>query len=101
VASLIWTTNARKDLKEIYEYIAADSKYYAKSFVEKIKVNTKKLKSFPKIGRIVPEYNQDEIRELIYYSYRIIYKITKQNIFIVSIFHASRDLIKAKKSFDD
>ena len=98
--SLVWTINAKNDLKEIYEYIAIDSKYYANTFVEKIRNTTKKLKKYPNIGRIVPEYNLDEIRELIYQNYRIIYKISKKKLYIVSIFHAARDLIKAKKNID-
>ena len=100
MASLIWTINAKNDLKEIYDYIAADSKYYANACVEKIKNTTKVLKSYPNIGRMVPEYNRDEIRELIYQNYRIIYKISQQQIFVVSIFHTARDLIRAKKNID-
>jgi len=96
VASLIWTINAKTDLKEIYEYIAYDSKYYANTFVEKIRNITKKIKVYPKLGRKVPEYNLNEIRELIYQNYRIIYKTSKKKIYIVSIFHAARDLTKFK-----
>ena len=98
VAGLIWTINAKNDLKEIYEYIAADSKYYANAFVEKIRNTAKRLKSYPKIGRVVPEYNRDEIREIIFQNYRIIYKISKQKIYIAAIFYSARNLIKDKKN---
>lgn len=72
MARLTWTINAKKDLHEIFAYIAYDSKYYAKVFVDKIRNLTKKLKSFPKLGRMVPEYNMENIREIIFQNYRIV-----------------------------
>lgn len=80
MARLTWTINAKNDLHEIFAYIAFDSKYYAKAFVDKIRNIAKKLKSFPGLGRIVPEYNIVNIRELIFQNYRIIYKLSGSTI---------------------
>jgi len=97
VARLIWSQTSKKDLKEIYFYIAQDSKYYANSFVNKINQSVKKLKHFPRIGRVVSEYKNDSIRELIFQNFRIIYQISKtDSINILTIFHTSRDLRKLK-----
>lgn len=92
MASIIWTITARNDLKNIFDYISKDSAYYARTFIKKIKYETKKIKSNPNIGRFVPEYNQKDLRELIFQNYRIIYKLESNKIIIVTIFHAARDL---------
>ena len=96
MASLNWSLTAKIDLKEIYDFIAKDSRYYANSFVNKIKTGVKKLKSYQNMGRIVPEYNKDEIREIIFQNYRIIYHYDTQQIIILTIFHAARELSKYK-----
>ena len=92
MAKIIWTKTARNDIKDIYDYIAKDSKYYANMFIENIKNETKKLKSYPELGRVVPEYNKKRLRELIYKNYRIIYKLEEERIAIITIFHSARDL---------
>ncbi|SRR5690606_24608205 len=88
-----WTHQAVSDLKNIAEYISRDSVRYAKLQVARIKARTKILKSHSKIGRIVPELEKPEIRELIEGNYRIIYKIVSQiRIDILTIHHSAMDL---------
>jgi plasmid stabilization system protein ParE len=50
----------------------------------------KKIPGFPKSGRIVPEYNDEDLREKIYGNYRIVYRIKSEAIEIVAICHGSR-----------
>ena len=66
MASLIWSDTSKNDLKEIYSFIAQDSRYYANSLINKINQSAKKLKYYPEIGRVVPEYQNVEIREIIF-----------------------------------
>ena len=90
-----WTLQSKDDLKSISDYISKDSKRYAKLQVEKIKNRTKNLKTQIRLGRIVPEINQENIRELIEGRYRIIYKIVaKDRVDILTIHHTARDLTK-------
>ncbi len=90
-----WTFQSRDDLKDIAEYISKDSKRYARLQVDRLKDRTKILKTQPRVGRIVREINQENIRELIEGNYRIIYKIVKENqIDILTIHHSSRDLTR-------
>ena len=90
-----WTFQAKDDLKAIAEYIKLDSAQYAKLQIIKIKTLTQILKSFPQTGRIVPEIESEQIRELIEGSYRIIYKvISETRIDILTIHHSARDLTK-------
>jgi toxin ParE1/3/4 len=50
-----WSVPARNDLKQIHDYIAKDSKYYARKVTQEIVAKTETLTELPEIGRIVPE----------------------------------------------
>jgi len=86
-----WSLNALADLERIKEYIEADSEYYAIKFVEDAFDAVLKLSDFPFIGRVVPEINQENIRELIYGSYRIIYSVEKKAVVILTVVHSMRN----------
>ncbi len=81
---------AVENLRNIYEFIPADSIYYAKRQISKIKTHS--LQKFSRIGRIVPEFNDPDIKELIEGRYRIVYKIIDHStIDILTIHHSSKD----------
>ena len=90
---LIWTEPALADLEAIYDFIAKDSEYYASSFLEEIIQQPEKLIDFPEIGRIVPEADQNDIRELIFQNYRIIYQLDDEIIMLLTVIHAKRELV--------
>jgi toxin ParE1/3/4 len=95
MVKIIWSRKSSNDLKNIYNYIAQNSLFFAKKTIDKLYIRTQILKDFPEIGKIVPEFEVEHIRELIEGNYRIIYKITgSKNIEIVTIWHSSRDLNK-------
>jgi plasmid stabilization system protein ParE len=87
-----WSYRARTDLQDLHTYISKDSPYYAKQFVERIFVAVEKLQVHPKIGRLVPEANREDVRELLFHHYRIMYLLQPDKIFIVTVVHGSRDL---------
>ena len=88
-----WTFQSKDDLKSIADYISRDSKLYAKLQVVRIRNRTRILKSQIRLGKIVPEIDNKNIRELIEGRYRIIYKIVSKNrIDILTVHHSSRDL---------
>lgn len=99
MAKIIWTEPALNDLQEIIDYIAKDSFVYAERLGFKIVQAPKRLKEFPYSGRVVPEFYDDTIRELIYGSYRIMYKISvdEKICYIVAVIHGSRDILKHLK----
>ena len=72
-----WSLPARNDLRQIHDYIAKDSRYYATNVIQEIKEKTETLIELPEIGRTVPEIRDQNIRELIVYSYRLIYEISE------------------------
>ncbi len=83
---VIWSQPARADLRSIHDFIAHDSRFYAKKVVQDI------LEQLPRAGKKVPELNEDQVRELPLYSYRIIYEIKDQGIFVLAVVHKRRDL---------
>ena len=88
---LIWSYKALEDIKEIFEYISRDSEFYARNVVKEIRKKVKSIKLFPRRGRVIPEINDKNYREIFQWNYRIMYKIESQNIYILSIFHGARD----------
>jgi addiction module RelE/StbE family toxin len=91
---LIWTDPAVDDLQAIYDYISKDSEYYASAFIGELIQSVEKLKEFSEIGRTVPEYRRNNIRELIVQNYRIIYQIEENRILILTVVHCRRELLK-------
>jgi toxin ParE1/3/4 len=93
MAKLIWTDHAINDLGDIGDFIAENSEKYAKLTIKKLFERTDILKSFPQAGRIVPEKNEENLRELIEGNYRIIYEIVSADqINILTVYHSARDL---------
>ena len=94
MAKIEWSKIADNNLSQIYNYIYKDSIYYAVKTINKMVELTDNLGVFQYMGRKVPEYDKNNIRELIYKSYRIIYEIQFNNILIRRIWHSARNLPK-------
>jgi toxin ParE1/3/4 len=93
MVKLIWTDQAINDLGDIGDYIAENSENYAKLTVKKLFEKPTLLKTFPQAGRVVPEKNDENIRELIEGNYRIIYEIiSTDQINILTVYHSAREL---------
>jgi toxin ParE1/3/4 len=92
MVKIIWTLHAIEDLKNIHDYIATESSVYAKNMVAKIMARVHQLERFPESGKIVPEFEEKTIKELIEGNYRIIYKIHSDHIGIVRVYHSARIL---------
>ncbi len=88
---------AQDDLKQIHEYIAKDSLYYAHEVIQTILNEIEKVENFPDIGRIVPELQDRNIREIIHGPYRIVYRI-KNLIEVLAVIHAKRDFNEVVKN---
>lgn len=93
MAKVIWAERAIDDLSNIAEYSSKYSDKYASTIISKLFNKVNILKTMPRIGRIVPERNEEKIRELIEGNYRIIYEIQGEDrIEVLMVHHASRPL---------
>ncbi len=86
-----WSPRAANNLDEICSYIAKDSEYSAAIFAKRIIAIIMSLIQFPKSGRVVPEYDDTNLREKIYENYRIVYRLKGEYIEIVAICHSARN----------
>jgi addiction module RelE/StbE family toxin len=95
MANVKWTARALKALDDIYDYLNQDAPLYADNVAQQIIDSVERLEVFPLSGRAVPEARRDDIREVIYRNYRIIYWVaTDDRIDIISILHSSQDLTR-------
>ena len=91
MAVIRWTKIALKDLNSIYDFISVDSVFFAKQEIDGIYRRVLMLEKQTRLGRIVPEFQDENIRELIKGNYRIIYRIrSEQSISIIRIHHRAR-----------
>jgi toxin ParE1/3/4 len=96
MVKVIWTDLAISDLKSIHDYISRDSKTYADNFVMKIIQRVDQLETFQKSGRVVPEFGNENLRELILKNYRIVYRIQEDFVGIARIHHSARNISEDK-----
>ena len=92
MTTLHWAPQAGEDLGAIFAYIAQDSEQYAWLTVRELLAATDRLREFPEIGRVVPELNRPDVRELIWRSYRIVYQFasTRNEAWILTVFRGER-----------
>lgn len=92
-----WSSSATVDLQEIADYIAKDSRRYAAAMVRRIRDSVRLLKRFPQRGAVVPELDNEIIREVSVGNYRIIYRLSDR-ITILGVIHGARDLVSLWKT---
>ena len=89
---VVWSPRTLADVESIAGYIASDSQAYARIVVKKIVKLTQQLSHFPNLGREVPEFQDQDLRELFAYSYRIIYRVGHNEVLITTVIHGKRNL---------
>jgi toxin ParE1/3/4 len=91
MAEVIWTIRAVEHVEQIGSFIEKDSPFQARRVVQLIIKETRRLKEHTRIGKMVPEVQDDKYRELRVFSYRILYKILDENrIAIIGVVHGYR-----------
>jgi len=91
MAELIWTVKAVEQIEEIGLFIEKDSPFQARRVIQIIIKQANKLKEFPRIGKMIPEVQEDKYREILVFSYRVFYKvITDNRIAIIGVAHGYR-----------
>ncbi len=92
MAQVRWSLTAGNDLQDIEDFIARDSVLHAIAFVDRIVESADTLLKNPRIGRVVPEFNREDLREVIFRNYRIVYLLQDEKVFVLRVVHGSRDL---------
>lgn len=92
-----WSEEAKDDLVSIHEHISQHSAFNANRQLDNLVSRVKQLQHFPNSGRIMPDFNDTTLRELIEGRYRIVYELHDDGISIVRIVHSSRQIKTMKQ----
>jgi toxin ParE1/3/4 len=92
-----WTETAENNLHAIHGYIAQNSPEYANRMVDRLTTRSQQIADFPLSGRRVPEYDADQIREVIEGPYRIIYHISPDQIDVLCVIHSAMHILSSDK----
>jgi toxin ParE1/3/4 len=87
-----WTETAWRDLARIADHIAEDSPGYAAAFVRRVRDRSQSLAEHAERGRVVPELDDAGVRELIAGSYRLIYEVAADDVYVLGVIHGARDV---------
>ena len=87
-----WTDTAVEHLRAIHEYIARDSPQYALRIVDRLTRRSQQIGAFPMSGRVVPEFELEQIREVLEGPYRIIYYIKPDQVDVLAVVHAAQEV---------
>ena len=91
MVEIIWTERATEEIVSIAEYLEQFSEYYASVVVDKLYKKVGVLRNFPRLGRVIPEIQEENYRELIEGNYRVMYEIFDEEIILIQrVLHSSR-----------
>lgn len=90
---VLWADAAVAQLEAIHDYVSQTSPEYASRIVDRLTKRSVQISAFPFFGRRVPEYELNEVREVIEGSYRIIYLVKEDEgqIEVLAVIHSSRE----------
>ena len=87
---LLWSDQAARDLEAIAAFIGADDPVAAVLWVEELVLTAEKLPFTPLMGRRVPEFGRADIRELIHGKYRVVYRVGREHLEVLTVFEGHR-----------
>jgi plasmid stabilization system protein ParE len=92
VAVVQWTDPALEQLREITDFLAQHSAKKATEVGEKVMASTRQLVHSPLMGRVVPEFQLDYLRELVVQGYHVLYVVRGETCSVVAVIHSGRNL---------
>ena len=85
--------SAYSDLEDIKEYYKNEGvAHVGKQFVKAIVEHVQTLADNPDIGRVVPEFGEEQIRELIHSPFRVVYLREVNSIHLIRVWRSERML---------
>lgn len=83
---------AQQHLRQVYAHIARDSVSIAQQIVNDLAERTRPLDEFPLTGKVIPEANDENLREVHEHSWRILYQMRNRDVFVIAVIHKRRQL---------
>ncbi|MDB4324768.1 type II toxin-antitoxin system RelE/ParE family toxin [bacterium] len=92
VARVTWTPQAIDDIEKIRDFISRDSPTYGSLVAQRLVETVGRLEQFPASGRIVPEFRDETIREVLWGSFRVVYRYADGRVDVLTVYHGARIL---------
>ncbi|MCH7911085.1 MAG: type II toxin-antitoxin system RelE/ParE family toxin [Candidatus Hydrogenedentes bacterium] len=92
MATVLWTVGASADLRDIFAFLRRDSQVYASVLTARIIDAVERLGEYPNLGRMVPEYQDETLREVIVGNYRVVYRVRGQLVGVIALVHGRQNL---------
>ena len=93
MASVRWALGARQELGTLVVQQGRYSSIYAASFAGRVLAAAEQLERFPRSGRVVPDYRDELVREVLVEGYRLVYLYEFDEVVVVGFLHGSQDLV--------
>lgn len=87
-----WSRHAALDLVAVEEFVALDSPAAGAALVERLVSRSEGLAEHPGSGRVVPEFGNDRIRELVIDAYRLVYRLEGNCVEVLTVFEGHRQM---------
>ena len=91
-SSIRWSSRVMRDLEQIATYIARNNPEAARRWIAKLRRTTESAARMPLAARMVPEIQRDEVREVFLRSYRIVYGVRDDHIFVFTVVGGAKQL---------
>ena len=85
--NIVWSSQARTDLRAIHDFIGRDSEHYASLQIERLIARVERTSGMPSRGHPVHEFMESGLREVHEGTYRIIYRIRAEELQVVTVVH--------------
>lgn len=89
---VVWSPLALERVNEIADYIAEDDVQTARVFLIDVFGAVERLQNFPNSGRVVPEVKRPNIREIVFKGYRVIYRVERKRVSVLTVRHGRQRL---------
>jgi len=89
--AVILTPQSLEDIQSIVAFIAKDNPERARSFGNELIDKALSLSTLPLRGRVTPELNDSNVREIVHGSYRIIYEVLNDTVYVLRFWHGARN----------
>jgi toxin ParE1/3/4 len=93
---VVWSPTARARAIAAVDYIAQDRPAAALEWLDGMVSRVEMLSEIPEQGRVVPEWNEPGVREIMYHPYRVIYEVSKDRVEILTLSHQRQQLPTAR-----
>lgn len=94
--TIVWSTQSRRDLRAIHDFIARDSKHYADLQIERLITRVERAAEMPSTGHPVHEFTESGLKEEHEGGYRIIYGTQNDGFQIVTIVHMKQRITRRR-----